>query len=201
MQRKASNQAYEQDVNAWANEQEGLLRAGQFSRRDIEPIAEAIDDLGKSEQRELAGKAAAMSASRGFTRIEWLIIVVVLGVLAAAAYPVVRNYMIRPRFAEVIAITAPYKQAIEACARDGSCVVAGTLEGLGVGVKGLPPAIVTTYLARIVVASNGTITATASKAGGLEGETYVLAPTLTSSGQVAWTITGSCKTREAGVLC
>ena len=46
--------AYETDVVAWANEQAALLRCGKLSAIDIEHIAEEIEDVGKSEQRELA---------------------------------------------------------------------------------------------------------------------------------------------------
>jgi hypothetical protein len=53
---------YEQDVVAWANEQAALLRAGQFSALDIEHIAEEIEDVGKSEQRELANRMAVLLA-------------------------------------------------------------------------------------------------------------------------------------------
>ena len=51
---------YEQDVIAWANEQARLLRAGEFDRLDIEHLAEEIEDVGKSEQRELASRMAAL---------------------------------------------------------------------------------------------------------------------------------------------
>ena len=46
-------QTYETDLNAWANEQARLLRAGRFDLLDIEHIAGEIEDVGKSEQREL----------------------------------------------------------------------------------------------------------------------------------------------------
>jgi hypothetical protein len=50
-------QTYEDDVVAWANEQARLLRAGRFDLLDIQHIAEEIEDVGKSEQRELATRA------------------------------------------------------------------------------------------------------------------------------------------------
>lgn len=53
---------YEQDVVAWANEQAALLRAGKLSAIDIEHIAEEIEDVGKSEQRELASRMAVLLA-------------------------------------------------------------------------------------------------------------------------------------------
>lgn len=47
-------QTYEHDINAWANEQARLLRAGRFDLLDVEHIAEEIEAVGKSEQRVLA---------------------------------------------------------------------------------------------------------------------------------------------------
>ena len=54
--------SYEKDVLAWAIEQAALLRAGKFSALDIEHIAEEIEDVGKSEQRELANRMAVLLA-------------------------------------------------------------------------------------------------------------------------------------------
>ncbi|CAE6871828.1 hypothetical protein R69746_08487 [Paraburkholderia aspalathi] len=54
--------SYEQDVVAWANEQAALLRAGKLSAIDVAHIAEEIEDVGKSEQRELASRMAVLLA-------------------------------------------------------------------------------------------------------------------------------------------
>lgn len=53
---------YDQDVIAWAQEQAKLLRAGRFEALDIEHIAEEIEDVGKSEQRELESRMAVLIA-------------------------------------------------------------------------------------------------------------------------------------------
>ncbi|MFM8444693.1 MAG: DUF29 domain-containing protein [Methylococcus sp.] len=53
---------YESDVVAWANEQARLLRAGRFDLLDIVHVAEEIEDVGKSEQRELANRMALLVA-------------------------------------------------------------------------------------------------------------------------------------------
>jgi hypothetical protein len=55
-------QTYETDVVAWAKEQARLLRSGRFDLLDIEHIAEEIEDVGKSEQRELANRMALLLA-------------------------------------------------------------------------------------------------------------------------------------------
>ena len=51
---------YKSDIIAWANEQAALLRSGNFSAIDIENIAEEIEDVGKSEQRELSSRMAVL---------------------------------------------------------------------------------------------------------------------------------------------
>ena len=43
---------YETDIIAWANQQAWLIRHKQFDLLDIEHIAEEIEDVGKSEQRD-----------------------------------------------------------------------------------------------------------------------------------------------------
>lgn len=53
---------YETDIVAWANEQARLIRAGRFDLLDLEHIAEEIEDVGKSEQRELASRMAVLLA-------------------------------------------------------------------------------------------------------------------------------------------
>jgi len=53
---------YETDVIAWAQEQVRLLRAGRFDALDIEHIADEIEDVGKSEQRELESRMAVLLA-------------------------------------------------------------------------------------------------------------------------------------------
>ena len=54
--------SYDQDMMAWAAEQARLIREGRFDQLDIEHIADEIEDVGKSEQRELASRMAVLLA-------------------------------------------------------------------------------------------------------------------------------------------
>lgn len=51
---------YETDIVAWANEQAQFVRSRTFDLLDIEHIAEEIEDVGKSEERELASRMAVL---------------------------------------------------------------------------------------------------------------------------------------------
>ena len=54
--------AYEKDVILWAEEQARYLREGRFSELDIEHLADEIEDVGRSEKRELASRMAVLLA-------------------------------------------------------------------------------------------------------------------------------------------
>jgi len=54
------NTVYETDIIAWSEEQAELLRTRRFLELDIARIAEEIEDVGKSERRELASRMAVL---------------------------------------------------------------------------------------------------------------------------------------------
>ena len=55
-------QIYDEDIVAWAQEQARQLRAGRFDLLDLEHLAEEIEDVGRSEQREWASRMAVLLA-------------------------------------------------------------------------------------------------------------------------------------------
>ena len=57
-----SRSSYDADIIIWAEEQAALLRAGRFSELDISHLAEEIEDVGKSERRELASRLSVLLA-------------------------------------------------------------------------------------------------------------------------------------------
>jgi Domain of unknown function DUF29 len=61
-QANASGASYDRDVILWSEEQARLLRARRFDEIDIEHLADEIEDVGKSEKRELASRVAVLLA-------------------------------------------------------------------------------------------------------------------------------------------
>jgi Domain of unknown function DUF29 len=53
---------YDKDVILWSEEQARLLRARRFSELDLEHLADEIEDVGRSEKRELANRMAVLLA-------------------------------------------------------------------------------------------------------------------------------------------
>ncbi len=59
---KAASASYTKDVILWAEEQARALRERDFAKLDIEHLADEIEDVGKSEKRELANRMAVLLA-------------------------------------------------------------------------------------------------------------------------------------------
>ena len=53
---------YNSDVIGWSEQQAAFLRNGDFKNLDLSHLAEEIEDVGKSEQRELASRMAVLIA-------------------------------------------------------------------------------------------------------------------------------------------
>jgi hypothetical protein len=51
---------YDQDFATWTSETARLLRARRFDEVDIEHVAEEIEDMGKSEKRELLSRLSVL---------------------------------------------------------------------------------------------------------------------------------------------
>jgi hypothetical protein len=51
---------YDQDFAAWTSETARLLRARRFAEIDVEHAAEEIEDMGKSEKREMLSRLSVL---------------------------------------------------------------------------------------------------------------------------------------------
>jgi Domain of unknown function DUF29. len=51
---------YEKDFYAWILHNAALLRAGKLAEIDVEHVAEELESMGKSEQRELLNRLALL---------------------------------------------------------------------------------------------------------------------------------------------
>jgi type IV pilus assembly protein PilA len=144
-------------------------------------------------------KSTMKKAQQGFTLIELMIVVAIIGILASVALPAYQNYTKKSKFTEVIMATQPYKIAVELCAQTTLATGATAIAGCAPATNGVPANISTAagLVTSVAVAADGTGVITATGTAAVDSLTYVLTPAILA-GKVTWTVTGTC---QAAAIC
>jgi type IV pilus assembly protein PilA len=154
------------------------------------------------------------NTQKGFTLIELMIVVAIIGILAAVALPAYQTYTEKAKFSEVVIATSSAKSAVVICIQSGtgcavltdvnSSIVTGWANG-----RYVDSVVVTLETEDLdndantpeTVVPNGDVIVTGKSSAefaGAQALTYILTAEQAAGGAAKWTVSGTC---VAEALC
>ena len=135
-------------------------------------------------------------AQQGFTLIELMIVVAIIGILAAVALPAYQDYTKRAKVTELILAASACRTTISEVYQTGSASISAG----GWGCESASQS--SKYVASVATDNNGVVTVTATSTGigsGVDGTTLLLTPTNATG--TAITYTAGATQQVAGWKC
>ena len=130
-------------------------------------------------------------AQQGFTLIELMIVVAIIGILAAVAIPQYQNYTVKAKMANALTSVESLKTAVALCIQEAGGVDSAC-DTTAAGAETTIPAFTATKEVASATVADGTITVTMASgiATGVDGLAFTLDPTANDTG-INWEFGGT----------
>lgn len=140
-----------------------------------------------------------MNAQKGFTLIELMIVIAIIGILAAIAIPAYQDYIARSQMTEAMTLASAQKGAVTEYEASKGAFPASNADA------GIAPAtdIKGSYVQKVEVGTGGVITATMKSSGisrDIQNKTLVLTPTR-ENGSYTWSCTSTAPQKFLPKTC
>lgn len=133
-----------------------------------------------------------MKKQQGFTLIELMIVIAIIGILAAIALPAYQDYLVKARVSEVVLAASSARTTVSE--------VAASETGSNMPTTVAIESQSSKYVSGVTY-SGGVITATAQGLGGSASGAITLTGTKTANGQVDWVCSGDIDAKYRPATC